>query len=98
MATIVGRKTGGVDLTILALAGVAKPFIESALTPVVGDGTMISGAVKTVGSLAVNQFAGRGIVQDSVSIALAVDGIEDLMRGVFGMGSQSSVDPFGGAL
>ncbi len=98
MATIVGRKTGGVDLTVLALAGITKPFIESALTPVVGDGTMISGAVKTIGSLAVNQFAGRGLVQDSVSIALAVDGIEDLMRGIFGMGGGQTVDPFGGAL
>ncbi len=97
MATIVGRKTGGVDITVLALAGVSKPFLESALTPVIGDGTMISGVVKTVGSLAVNQFAGRGLVQDSVSIALAVDGIEDLMRGLFGMGGQV-VDPFGGAL
>lgn len=97
MPTFVGRKTGGVDITVLALAGISKPFIESALTPVIGDGNLMSGAVKTIGGLAVNQFAGRGTVQDAVSIALAVDGIEDIMRGVFGMGGQV-IDPFGGAL
>ena len=85
------------DITVLALSGIIKPFLESGLAPVIGDGNLVSGGIKTLGSLGINQFAGRGTVQDAVSIALAVDGIEDIMRGVFGMGGQS-VDPFGGAI
>ena len=98
MANFVGKaKAGGVSVMTLAAAGVIKPFTEAALTPVIGDGNIISGAVKTIGGLAVNQYAGRGVVQDSLSIALVVDGIEDLMHGVFGMGA-APADAFGGAL
>jgi len=97
MAKIIGRKVGGVPLETMLLAGVVKPFTEQALVPVVGDGNFVSGAVKTIGGAAVSQFAGRGIAQDSVAIALVVDGVEDLMRGLFGMGG-SNADPFGGAL
>ena len=97
MGKILGTKAGGVSLQTLAAAGIAKPFMESALTPIIGDGNTISGAVKLIGGVGVNQFAGRGIVQDAVSIGLVVDGIEDLLRGVFGMGG-GNVDPFGGAL
>ena len=98
MANFIGQaKAGGVSIMTLAAAGIIKPFTEAALTPVIGDGNLISGAVKTIGGVAINQYAGRGVVQDSLSIALVVDGIEDLMHGVFGMGS-APVDPFGGAL
>lgn len=97
MAKFIGRKVGGVPLETMLLAGVVKPFAEQALIPVVGDGNFVSGAVKTIGGAAVSQFAGRGIAQDSVAIALVVDGVEDLMRGLFGMGG-SNADPFGGAL
>lgn len=98
MANFIGQaKAGGVSIMTLAAAGVLKPFTEAALTPVIGDGNLISGAVKTIGGMAINQYAGRGVVQDSLSIALVVDGIEDLMHGVFGMGS-APADAFGGAL
>lgn len=97
MAKFLATKAGGVSIGTLAAAGIAKPFIETALTPVIGDGNAISGAVKTIGGVAVNQYAGRGMVQDAISIALVVDGIEDLMHGFLGMGS-GHADPFGGAL
>lgn len=97
MAKILGTKAGGVSIMTLAAAGVLKPFTEAALMPVIGDGNLISGAIKTIGGVAVNQYAGRGVVQDAFSIALVVDGIEDLMHGVFGMGG-GAADPFGGAL
>ena len=97
MGKILGTRAGGVSLQTLAAAGIAKPFMEAALVPIIGDGNLISGAVKTIGGVAVNQLAGRGIVQDAVSIGLVVDGIEDLMRGVFGMGG-GNVDAFGGAI
>ena len=98
MANFIGQaKAGGVSIMTLAAAGIIKPFTETALTPVIGDGNLISGAVKTIGGMAINQYAGRGVVQDSLSIALVVDGIEDLMHGVFGMGS-APADAFGGAL
>ena len=98
MANIIGQtKAGGVSIMTLAAAGIVKPFTEAALTPVIGDGNLISGAAKTIGGVAINQYAGRGVVQDALSIALVVDGIEDLMHGVLGMGS-APADAFGGAL
>lgn len=97
MAKIMGKKAGGVALGTLLAAGALKPFTESALTPIIGDGNLISGAVKGIGGVLVSQYAGRGTVQDALSIALTVDGIEDIMHGLFGMGS-SAQDAFGGAI
>jgi len=98
MANFIGQaKAGGVSIMTLAAAGIIKPFTEAALTPVIGDANLVSGAVKTIGGMAINQYAGRGVVQDSLSIALVVAGIEDLMHGVFGMGA-APADAFVGAL
>lgn len=93
----IGRKVGGVSLATMALAGIIKPFAERTISPVIGNGTLLSGAVKVGGGIAVNQFAGRGTVQDALSIALAVDGIEDIVHQFFGGGNQQP-DVFGGAL
>jgi len=98
MAKIIGTRAGGVSLVTLVAAGVIKPLTEQALIPIVGDGNLLSGAAKLGGALMVNQFAGRGIIQDAASIALGVDGIEDIMRGVFGMGGSQTSGYIGGAI
>lgn len=97
MAQKFGRKVGGVPITNMLLAGLIKPFAERAIAPVVGNGTILSGAVKTIGGVAVNQFAGRGTVQDAVAIALSVDGVEDIIYAIFG-GGGNQPDVFGGAM
>ena len=98
MANIIGKaKAGGVSIMTLAAAGGLEPFTEAALNPVIRGGNLISGGGKTNGGMANNQDPGGGVVQDSLSIALVVDGIEDLMHGVFGMGA-APADAFGGAL
>lgn len=95
-------KTGGIPLTTLALAGVLKPVLEAGLsmTPV-GNGNVISGAVKLVGAVAVNKFIGGGTISNAVQIALAVDAVEDIIQGVtggagitgmFGIGGRRAAD------
>lgn len=75
-------KAGGVPLVTLAVAGISKPILEGVIanTPL-GNGTVISGAGKLVGAMAVRQFVGSGEIMNGVQIALAVDGIEDIMKG-----------------
>lgn len=70
----------------LALAGVAKPVLENLMTPVIGNGTVMSGGIKLVGAVAVNKFVGGGTISNAAQIALAVDGMEDIVHGVLGGG------------
>lgn len=62
--------------------GVAKFAIQnvSALTPI-GDGNLVSGGVKLVGGYLVKEYAGGGLLGNSVAIGAAVDGIEDCILG-----------------
>ena len=86
-------KAGGVPLGTLAVAGISKPFLEGliASTPL-GNGTVISGAGKLAGAMLVRQFVGRSSIGNGIQIALAVDGLEDIMQGfmrgsIFGGGA-----------
>lgn len=87
MVKIGNVKAGGVPLVTLAVAGISKPFLEGVIakTPV-GDGTVISGAAKIAGAMVLRQFVGGNAIGNGIQIALAVDGIEDIFRGVMGGG------------
>lgn len=96
-------KVGGTDLATLIGIGVAKPFVETAIaqTPI-GNGNLMSGLVKAGGGYAVSKYAGGGKIADIGSIALFVDGVEDIMAN-FGilsalrnMGSQAGGMTSGG--
>jgi len=83
--SIVGSGVGSQNLISLALAGGIKPFTEGfiASTPI-GDGTIVSGAVKMVGGVLAHKFLGNGLFQNALTAALIVDGGEDLVRAVMG--------------
>ena len=95
--SFVSQGVGGQNLASLALAGAIKPFTEGmiAQTPI-GNGTVISGAVKMVGGVMAHKFLGSGLIQNAVVAALIVDGGEDLVRGVMGgaFGGNAGQDNF----
>lgn len=76
--------TGNVDYVDLVGAGLVKYFGERALTPVIGNGTLMSGAVKLAGGMAARKFLPKGTVGQSVSLGLSIDGVEDLLASVLG--------------
>lgn len=80
----VSRKPGGVDIMTLAAAGLIKPVAEGMLAPFVGNGTIVSGGVKILGAGLVRNVVGGGTLGNAVQIALALDGAEDIFRGLLG--------------
>lgn len=85
MVKLLGKKiSGGVDYMDLLLAGVAKYGCERALAPVIGNGSIKSGAIKLGGGIGLKAIAGSGTIQNAASLGLAIDGIEDILTAVIG--------------
>lgn len=84
-------KVGEVGLDELAIAGVTKYFEEKALSGIIGNGTLISGAVK----LAVGMFMPKeNKYIKAVGLGFGIDGVEDILTALLGATGTSSV--FGG--
>lgn len=77
---LVPNKAGGVEITDLLLAGGIKYFEERALTPYIGNGTLMSGAIKIVGSHFAKDYK-------PVSLALGIDGAEDIVQAIMSGGA-----------
>ena len=78
------KVSGAVDYMDLIGAGLVKYFAERALTPVVGNGTLKSGAIKLGAGAGIRRFMGKGLIPDSLSLGLSIDGIEDLLLALIG--------------
>ena len=76
--------SGSVSYMDLFGAGLVKYFGEKALAPVIGNGTLMSGAVKLGGGIAARKFLGKGILGDSLSLGLSIDGVEDILTHFMG--------------
>lgn len=72
-----------VSLMDLLAAGGVKYFEERALAPIVGNGTLVSGAVKLGLMFGVKHF--KPPAWQPVTLALAVDGTEDVINGLFSL-------------
>ena len=87
MGKLLGAKiSGGVDYMDLFGAGLVKYAAERGLAPIVGNGSFKSGAVKIVGGVLARKFMGRGLLGDSVSLGLSIDGVEDVLTALIGTG------------
>ena len=88
MGDILKPKVQASGLVDVALLGLSKSATERILTPMVGNATMTSGAVKLVAG---GLIQGRGKMGQIVGGGLVVDAMEDfvnaLMGGVGGAGS-----------
>lgn len=76
--------TGAVDYPTLIGAGIVKYFEERALAPFVGNGTLLSGAVKGAAGFVAHKYGGGGIVGNSVALGFTVDAVEDGLTAVIG--------------
>lgn len=93
---ILGEKVGKLGLGELLVAGLSKYAGERAfaMTPV-GNGTLVSGAVKIVAALAGTYASGDNKWGKAVATGVGVDGIEDVLNSVLSgtLGSQGSSRP-----
>ena len=95
MAVLNKQVSGNVDYYDLFTAGAVKFFAEKALQPVIGNGTIQSGAIKLAGGFMARKFLGRSIIGDGVSLGLAIDGVEDILFDVMGgIGGNNQGDGF----
>jgi hypothetical protein len=63
--------------------GVVKQFEEKLTSPVIGNGTLISGGIKLIGGAVLHGKGGR--LGNVASSALLVDAGEDIALGIIGM-------------
>ena len=61
-------------------------YKRQALSGVIGNGTIKSGAIKLLVGAIARRYAPRGVIADSVSIGFAVDGMEDILTALIGGG------------
>ena len=93
MAVLGKPVSGSVDYMDLISAGVVKFYGEKVLQPVIGNGTLQSGAIKLAGGFMARKFLGRGVLGDSVSLGLAIDGVEDILFSfIGGIGGNTNSD------
>ena len=82
---LVGAKvSGSVNLADLVGAGIVKYFEERALSGVIGNGTLMSGAIKLAIAYVARWFMGKGFLGDAVGLGFGVDGIEDILTNFLG--------------
>ena len=78
MPKIIGAKAGKLSQWDALMIAGAKIVSERVLAPLISNGTLISGAIKMGGAIAVNKMVG-GKISDILSTALTVDGAEDVL-------------------
>ncbi|WNY28703.1 hypothetical protein MmiEs2_09060 [Methanimicrococcus stummii] len=90
--------TGKVGLGTIAAAALIKPFEESLLAGIVGDGNLVSGTVKAVGAVVGAELIGdtSPFLGNAVGIAFGMDAVEDYL-GALGIGSKAFMSGGGGA-
>lgn len=69
---------GGVDALTLVAGMAGKPIAESLFSKVVGNGTMVSGAVKIASAVILNKYV-PGKIGNIAAIAVGADGAEDII-------------------
>lgn len=83
MAKILGAKGGQLSVGDSLMIAGAKILSERLLSPIIGNGSLISGGVKVAGSVMLSNFLG-GKINDVLGTALMVDGAEDLVTAFLG--------------
>jgi hypothetical protein len=83
MEEILNPKVEMVGLFDLIGVGVVKQFEEKLTSPVIGNGTLVSGGIKLIGGAVLHGKGGR--FGNIASSALLVDAGEDLAMGIMGL-------------
>lgn len=81
MANILNPKVQASGLMDVALMGISKSVGERALAPVIGNGTVTSGAMKLVAG---GLLQGKGKMGNIVGSGFVIDGVEDIVNSFMG--------------
>ncbi|MGP8323466.1 MAG: hypothetical protein ACT6FG_05690 [Methanosarcinaceae archaeon] len=81
MANILKPKVQASGLMDVALMGISKSVGERALAPIIGNGTLSSGAMKLVAGGLVQ---GSGKMGNIVGSGFVIDGVEDIVNSFMG--------------
>lgn len=81
MGDILKPKVQASGLMDVAMLGLSKSATERILTPIIGNATISSGAMKL---FAGGVIQGRGKIGQAVGGGLVIDGVEDLVTAVLG--------------
>lgn len=84
------KRVGSISLMDALLIAATKQVEERMLTRLIGNGTLFSGAVKSVLGIVLNG-AVKGKVGDIVGTAFIVDGAEDVVTAFLGGGGTRSL-------
>lgn len=90
MANLIQAQVGDFSLGEAFAIGITKALTEQLLTPIIGNGTYMSGGVKLVGAFAIPKYLLKGKMGKVIGTALAVDGVEDLVNQVFNAPQQQN--------
>lgn len=66
-----------VDIKDFVLGSLAKPFIEKAMAPVVGNGTLVSGIAKGAIALGAAKYGKGSTISKVIAIGAGLDAAED---------------------
>ena len=77
MGKILEPKVQATGLLDIALMGVSKSTTENLLTPIIGNGTFMSGGLKLIGGGFVQGQMGK--MGKTIGAGLIIDGIDDLV-------------------
>lgn len=83
MTKLLGAKGGKLSIGDSIMIAGAKILSERLLSPIVGNGSLVSGGVKIAGAVLSKNMIG-GKVNDILGTALMVDGAEDIVTSFFG--------------
>lgn len=87
-----------VDAIDMVGGTLAKPLIEKFASPVVGNGTVMSGAAKIGVAFLVAKYAGNSRVGKSIAIGAGMDGAEDLVIGLTGKAGLEATESVSGGI
>ena len=99
MAIFEGKAIPSLSYLDLVAAGVFKSVEETVLTPYIGNGTLMSGAIKLAAGYVCKEMAPPGLVRNATSAGFTIDGVEDVIYAftsgagfgsIFGSGNNNS--------
>lgn len=68
-----------VDPIDMVMGAITKPIVEKVVSPIVGNGNLLSGAAKFGLAFLSAKYAGRGRFGKAMAIGASLDGSEDLV-------------------
>lgn len=87
---LIESKVGEFSIGEAFVIGLTKSLAEKVLTPVIGNGTLMSGSIKLAGAWGIPKYVLKGQTGKVIGTALAVDGVEDIVTWLFASLSNGS--------